>query len=316
MIDTHTYTYITAIMAMPENQPDHHNDSSSDEEDTTQPFMMQSKIIDKINDTTFMIKITFRELIAYTQNWCYNRSIDPIKVTEIYESLCESYHMPFILQAVYDEKHNNPITKLLLLDGQHRKEAVRQYIETKDVAMDCPHSVWICVYNISNSETTNTDKVIGLFKKINNNRIFNSDELPDTFVVDLIKAICNISAFQRKSVAIKTNENNKKAHSPCIHKKELHAVFNGSKDLIKSSKKTIAELVSNIQVINHKLSLMKYEDLYTVSHRAKETDRYKKAVELGFFLNLQNSKYTPEVWIRHIVAPDSLYVNTNEIINV
>jgi hypothetical protein len=222
--------------------------------------------------------------------------------------------MPFILQAVYDEKHNNPITKLLLLDGQHRKEAVRRYIETKDVTMDCQHSVWICVYNISHSETTNTDRVIDLFKKINNNRIFKQDELPDTFVVDLIKAICEIQGFKRKQ-AIKTNENNKKAHSPCIHKKELHTIFNCSKDLIKSSKKTIAELVSSIQVINHKLSLMKYEDLYTVSHRSKEAERYKKAVELGFFLNLQNSKYVPEVWIKYIVAPDMLHLQ-NESINV
>lgn len=285
--------------------------SDSDEDsDTTQPFQMQSKVIDKINDSTMMIKITFRELLAYTQNWCYNRSIDETKVDEIYTSLCESYSMPFILQAVYDEKHTNPITKLLLLDGQHRKEAIRRYIETNDVAMDCPYSVWICVYIINNAETTNTDKVIDLFKKINNNRIFNAEELPDTFVVDLVKAIC--ATFRRKS-AIKTNDNNKKAHSPCIHKKELHALFNANKLLIKNSKKTIAELVKNIQIINHKLSMMKYEDLYTISHQAKETERYKKAVELGFFLNLQNSKYTPEVWMDYVITPDVLCGQYNSV---
>lgn len=284
---------------------DSDSDPSDQENDRLQQFDINTSIIDHISSSVFMIRISFRELLAYTQNWCYNRNIDATKVDEIYESLCESYCMPFILQAVYDEKYQHPITKLLLLDGQHRKEAIRKYIETKDVNMDCPHHVWICVYKISNSETTNTDQVIELFKKINNNRIFKADELPDTFVVDLTKAICDAPAFRRKN-CIKTNDNHKTAQAPCIHKKELHAIFNKHKELIKEGKKTLAELVQNIQIINHKLSLMKYQELYTISHRSQEVGRYEKAVSIGFFLNMKNSRFGPDVWIKYINCPESL----------
>jgi hypothetical protein len=289
---------------------------SIDDEQTheVQSFDIQTKIIDKMTENTFMIKISFRELLAYTQNWCYNRNIDAAKIDEIYNSLCKSYDMPFMLQAVYDEKYGHPVIKLLLLDGQHRKEAIRKYIEINDITMDCPYSVWLCVYKISNSETMNTDKVIDLFKKINNNRVFNVDELPDTFVVDLTKAVCETPVFKKKGV-IKTSDNTKSAHSPCVHKKELHAVFNNNRGTIKNGKKTIAELVKNILLINHKISLMKYQDLYTVSHRQTETGRYEKAVALGFFLNLRNSQYTPDVWIKYINNPEDLAAS-GTIVNV
>jgi hypothetical protein len=288
--------------------------SSDDETIEMQSFDIHAKIIDKMSDNIFMIKISFRELLAYTQNWCYNRNIDTGKIDEIYTSLCKSYDMPFMLQAVFDEKYGHHVIKLLLLDGQHRKEAIRKYIEINDISMDCPYSVWVCVYKISNSESVNTDKVIDLFKKINNNRIFSTDELPDTFVVDLTKAVCDTPVFKKKGV-IKISDTTKTAHSPCIHKKELHAIFNNHKTLIKNGNKTISDLVKNILLINHKISLMKYQDIYSVSHRQHETGKYEKAVALGFFLNLRNSQFTPEVWIKHINNPEGLSV-PGTIVNV
>jgi hypothetical protein len=266
------------------------------------PFNLYEKIIDKKDENVFIIKLGFRELLVYTDNWCYNRSISDAKVEELYTSLCEAYTLPFILQAVYDERHSNPIAKLLILDGQHRKEAVRKFIETNDVSMECEHHVWICVYKINNSETDNTNMVIDLFKKINNNRVFSEKELPDTFIVDLVKSICNISGFKRKGV-IKINDSHSKAHAPFIHKKELNCLLNQNQDMIRSSGKTIAELTNNIQVINHKISLKKYEELYSVANKSLETARYQKAVSKNFFLNLKNSKFPPEVWIKYIIEP-------------
>lgn len=280
---------------------------SAEEDDCTQPFDITTKIIDKKDDHTFMIKLTFRELLVYTKNWCYNRSISDEKVDEIYQSLCKCYTIPFILQAVYDEMHNN-IAKLLILDGQHRKEAVRKFIQTTDVSMECTHCVWICVYRISDAESNNTNTVIDIFKKINNNRIFNEKELPDTFIVDLVKQICNIPIFRRQGV-IKTSDNHHSAHPPCIHKKELNSLLNLHQDTIRNSGKTIAELVSNVQIINHKLSMMTFENMFSVANRRLEIVRYQKAVAKNFFLNLKNSRFPPELWIKYIIDPATLLVS-------
>jgi hypothetical protein len=280
-------------------------DYFSAEDDDYIRFDINTKTIDKKDEDTYLITLTFRELLVYSDNWCYNRTISTEKVDEIYESLCSNYNIPFILHAVYDSHHNNSLAKLLILDGQHRKEAIRKYINQNDVNMDCPHKVWICVYKINHSETNNTNTVIDIFKKINNNRIFDEKELPNTFIIDLIKSICNIPAFRKNNV-IKTNDTNLTAHAPFIHKKELNTLFNQHQDVLKSSKLTIVELTNNIQIINHKISLIKFEDLYTVANRKLESNRYQKAVAKNFFLNLKNSKIPIEVWITYICKPDVL----------
>lgn len=279
----------------------------SADEEQQQSFDIATRIIDRKDDNTYMIKLSFRELIPYTMNWCFNRKINNDKVLELYESLCTAYTIPYILHAVYDEKASNPIAKILILDGQHRKEAAKMYIEKNDVHMTCDYHVWICIYQINNAETNNTNQVIDLFRKINNNRIFDDNELPDTFIIDLVKDVCNIPAFHRNKV-IKTQDSTNTSHSPYIHKKELNTLFNLNKDIIKDGNKTIPELLENIQQINHKISLMKYEELYTAAHRRTETSRYQKAVTKSFFLNLKNSKYTPDVWIKYINDPDKISI--------
>jgi hypothetical protein len=276
--------------------------SATDDEDIP-VFNIMSKIIDKKDDNIFFIKINFRELLAYSGCWCYNRTISQEKVDEIYKSLCENnYNVPFIMHAVYDEKYSNPVRKILILDGQHRREAIKIFIQNNDKDWTCDFHVWICVYKIDHSETHNTVRVIDIFKKINNNRVFNIDELPDTYIIDLVKAICNIPLFKRNKV-IGMNISANTCHSPCIHKKELNNILTLNKNLIKTGGKTVEELVENIQKINHILSMKPYEDLYQLSQRNTEKLRYQRALAKGFFLNLKNSRYTSDVWIKHINNP-------------
>jgi hypothetical protein len=278
---------------------------SAHEEDDTPVFNIHEKIIDKKDDNTFFIKLTFRELLAYTGYWCYNRTICNEKVDELYTSLCECYSVPFILHAIYDEKHTDAVRKLLILDGQHRREAIKKYIDDNDKNWDCQHCVWVCVYRCSNSETHSTSHALELFKKINNNRVFNSDELPDTFIIDLVKVLCEVPHFKNNK-GIGSNIQTNSCHSPCIHKKELNALFTNNKEEIKSTNLGVIQLVENIQRINHKLSIKSYDELYVPSQRNTEKLRYQKAVSKGFFLNLKNSKYTPDVWIKFVNSPDAL----------
>lgn len=276
---------------------DEHFSASDDEDITT--FNIYNNIIDKKDDNTFLISLTFRELLAYSMTWCFNRSINTDKVDELYDSLCQSYSIPFILQAVYDEKHTNPVSKILILDGQHRLEAIRKYIEMKDSLWQCTHKVWVCVHKLDYAESTNANIAIELFKKINNNRVVDQSELPDMFVADLVKSVCDIVLFRKQKV-IGMNAITSSCHSPCIHKKELSALFNEHKDFIKSGNKSIKELVENIQKINHIISIKSFEDLYLAKHRSSEKTRWQKAVSKSFFLNLKNSKFTPDQWIKHI----------------
>jgi len=269
-------------------------------------FNISDNIIDKKDENTFMIKMTFRDLLCYTTSWCFNRRINEEKVTELLASLNTSYPIPFILHAVYDEKHANPMAKILILDGQHRVEAIRKYMEN-DVDGQCEYSVWICIYKVNYAETNNTSTVLDMFKKINNNRIFSEDELPDTFIMDLVNKICEVPLFKRNKV-IGMNVNAHSCHSPCIHKKELNTLFNENKELIRNSNKTIPELVENIQKINHKLSMKSFEQLYAAKYRNSETHkkRYQKAVPIKFFLNQKDSQFSPDVWIKFINKPDEL----------
>jgi len=269
-------------------------------------FDIYKKIIDKKDTNTFLIKLTFRELLTYSDCWCYNRIISDEKVNEIYKSLCDnSYDVPFIIHAVYDEKSNHPIKKILILDGQHRREAIKIYITNEDKNWICNYNVWLFIYKIEYSETENTNKVIEIFKKINNNRIFNQDELPDTFIVDFVKAICDIPLFIKNKV-IGTNNTTNTCHSPCIHKKELNNLLTINKEFININNITIDILIDNIQKINHKLSIKTYEELYQSNYRQIEKIRYQKAVSKSFFLNLKNSKYTPNIWIKYLNNPELL----------
>lgn len=280
--------------------------SAAEEDDIIQVFDIYKNIIDKKDENTFMIKMSFRDVLAYTTSWCFNRKINEEKVNEIYESLKISYLIPFILHAIYDEKHTNPISKILILDGQHRVEAIRKYLAT-DISGQCDYNVWICIYKVNYSETNNTNMVLDMFKKINNNRIVSEEEIPDTFIMDLVNNICNIQLF-KKNKAIGMNMNTNSCHQPCIHKKELNTLLTENKKLIKDSNISISELIENIQKINHKLSMKSYEDLYAPRYRniVKEQNRYKEAVAKKFFLNLKNSLYPPDIWLKYLIKPNEL----------
>jgi len=280
--------------------------SASEDDNNTEIFNIYKNIIDKNDENTFMIKMSFRDVLAYTTSWCFNRKINEDKVNEIYNSLKTSYIIPFILHAIYDEKHNNPITKIFILDGQHRVEAIRKYLAS-DISGQCEYNVWICIYKINYCETNNTNTVLDMFKKINNNRVVSEEEIPDTFIMDLVNNICNIQLF-KKNKAIGMNMNTNSCHQPCIHKKELNNLLNEYKKDIKESNISIEELIENIQKINHRLSMKSYEELYAPSYRniAKEQFRYKEAVAKKFFLNLKNSLYSPDVWLKYLIKPDEL----------
>lgn len=272
----------------------------SDSDDENIVFDINHHIIDKKDDSTFIIKLTFSQVVAYTTSWCFNRCINEDKVSELYQSLKEgNYMIPFIMQAVYDSKHEDS-RKIRLLDGQHRLEAIKRYEQENTDAIQ--NYVWIFIYKLDHTETMNTRRVLELFKKINNNRQFSEEEIPDTFIMDLVNALCETFV---KGISQKIQ--NSRCNQPRIHKKELNLFLLGHKELLQSGNKPINEIVDNIKRINNRLRIKSYEDMFLPRDRnIVNYGRYTKAVDIKFFLNMEKSKYSPSVWIQFVHRPDEL----------
>ena len=73
------------------------NNASDPVHNTPLFFNIADKIIDKINDDKFLIKITFREFLAYATPIVFNRVLDEDKINELYASIVEGYDIPFTI---------------------------------------------------------------------------------------------------------------------------------------------------------------------------------------------------------------------------
>ena len=143
-------------------------------------FNISDKIVSEKDTNTFLIKITFKELLQYSDSWSYNRRIDDTKTQELYETLCEGYDIPWTLSAIYDTTITSVARNILILDGQHRKQAINMYVKNFESRITFERNVWIWMFHIDYSETTNSNAAVNLFKKINNNRVFEKTEIPNT----------------------------------------------------------------------------------------------------------------------------------------
>ena len=82
------------------------NNTSDQVHNTPLFFNIADKIIDKINDDKFLIKITFREFLAYATPIVFNRVLDEDKINELYASIVEGYDIPFTIDCIYDPNSN------------------------------------------------------------------------------------------------------------------------------------------------------------------------------------------------------------------
>ena len=110
------------------------------------------------SDTNVLIKIEFRPLIRHTDHWVYNRSIDDSKVKEYYDSIKENNDIKWHLSAVKEKSSDN----FILIDGQHRYEAIKLYLEKDDIQMECNKFVYVNAIKIDNIEKDN-EYIIDLF---------------------------------------------------------------------------------------------------------------------------------------------------------
>ena len=77
----------------------------------------------------------------------------------------------------------------ILIDGQHRYEAIKLYLEKDDIQMECNKFVYVNAIKIDNIEKDN-EYIIDLFKKINNNKPLTDEDVPSFRITNLIADIC------------------------------------------------------------------------------------------------------------------------------
>lgn len=263
------------------------------------------KIVCNIGNNQAIIKLTAKELIRETKIWTYNRNINDDKVNELKEQYILNSNkgddmspvwMPSLVYDKYSEPNN---IQLIVIDGQHRREAIRALLQegkiNENIEIPC------IMYTIDNCETYNMKIIVALFNKINNNLHLEKKEYPEIFALEIIDEIKKDSELVPNKKAIKKLGITGKAQEPCMHERELSNLLKEHYHTFQHLSKE--KIIENLKIIRRKICWKDYEDIY--SNTERNIIRYKKAKDYNFWLNLKSSsKYKPDVWIKHIASPE------------
>jgi hypothetical protein len=283
----------------------------------SQFFHITDKIIDKINDNKYLIKITFREFLAYATPIVFNRVLDEEKINELYTSIVEGYDIPFTIDCIYDPNTNAHEKNIKIINGNHRHGAITKYITEHDKHFNCNYKVYAWIYVVEDSESANLLKSVSLYKKINNSLPFMEPIIVDINVMAFLDKLCKVNRFKGKAILSNQCETSRQ---PRVNKKELYTLLNTSKEILESfiskyssnqnnliiTDNILNKFIDNVIEINHQLSLKGINNLYNDNKLAQNKGYYEQAVEIGFFLNLKKSNYPKEVWIKYLCNPSEI----------
>ena len=290
----------------------------------SQYFNILDKVIDKIGDDKYLIKISFRELMAYACPIVFNRDLEQSKIDELYTSIVDGYTIPFTIDAIYDKTCEFGDNNIKIINGNHRHKAVCKYITDHDDRFNCEYKVYIWIYVVDDCEDTNSKQSIELYKKINNHLPFKEPINID--ITDRAQKFCNklCSTETKRNFpflkGIRKTVRGETCHQPNINIHEISKLLIINNEIIERflskysdyennliiTENILNDFVKNIKIINHQLFLKKYDGLYSGNKLAENRIYFDKAVEIGFFLNQKNSKYPKEEWIKFLCDPTKI----------
>jgi len=293
------------------------DDETHDNGTTALNINIRSKTVYNICKNKSLIKITAIEFIQFVGNWIYNREIDPDKVKELKEQYLANNRNDFfnimdndndadispawIVSVVYD-KEATGAHKLFVIDGQHRREVIRQLLEEGKINSEI--EILCVMYSIDNCYKENKKKTLELFKKINNNLQLKDTDFPKILALQVVEAITkdkDLVLDSRKIIRNDVNNQGGVAHEPLIHERELYTLFNANYSLIENL--SCEEIIANLKIIKQRICFKDFEDIY--ANTPQNIKRYAKARKYSFWLNLRSSeKYKPSEWIKYIARPN------------
>ena len=251
-------------------------------------------ILHESSKRSYLIKINFSNLLKISNSWYGNRKINAVKVNELYESITDENYYIWTLVAVKELTSN----ELYIIDGQHRCEAIRQKM-TNEPTYD--NYVYCNVYTIDTINDTNF--IIDLFKKINNNILLNPWDMPVIRITKIVETIVKDPILNK---GIEISPKTQRANQPRFHQKQLNAFLNKHSNEIENME--APEIIHNLKIMNTKLSTMTFAEIFTNHQTLPNENAYNKAKELNFYLGFTGSfNYNPIKWIKQIKTPDKLF---------
>ena len=280
----------------------------SDDDSVNNPITIEvitDKIVYNIDNNKAIIKLTAKELIRDAKVWTYNRDINEDKVNELKEQyivnlgnhdIMSPVWMPSLVYDKYSEPDN--IT-LIVIDGQHRREAIRSLLQEGKINENI--EIMCIMYTIDKCETENIKVIVDLFNKINNNLHLEKKDYPEIFALEIISELKKNNELVPDKKAIKKGKTNKTAREPCMHEKEFSNLLKEHYQTYQHLSKE--KLIENLKIINRKICWKDFGDIY--SNTKDNIARYDKAKDYNFWLGLKSSaKYKPEVWIKYLATPE------------
>lgn len=224
--------------------------------------------------------------------WAFNRNLNDEHVQKIYDGLCSQKkpHLMGSVKVVKDDKNN-----LQVIDGQHRLEALRMFINDYT---DKTISVFVEMYHVS---SIHSDVVFDLFKIANNNLNVAVEDDVNMMIATLVNRLAEDPELERGIV----DKNDGRVNRPRISKKALYEEFKHNLK-VDHMKLHVSVLVERIKKINKHIAKMDYLQMFG----RKETSQFNinmrcNAEKYGFFLNM-SGKFTPERWIGMIDTIDKV----------
>lgn len=251
------------------------------------------ELIYKIDNNTRLIKMNLRHLIQKFESWSENRILNEDKIKKI--STAYENNDIGLLTSPFRGVINGD--KYILIDGHNRKEAALRVLEKFPHFDDNLYGLIIIHNDI-------TDELFyNLHIRSNQCEPLEAHQIPTYKRSLLINHILNHKLLKN---GISKNRNSKTAYGYKLSLNELAEL--AGKIIITYPEMDIELIVYNMNIINGKLSL-----LFTVDNlpllfpkNKHKKDVIDKCNEHKFYLNIKDSIYNSNIWIKYLDNKDIL----------
>jgi hypothetical protein len=289
-----------------------------------QPAQPHFNIIDMIDENRFLVKISFNELLEYAAPIMFNRHIDEEQADKILSSIEEGYMYPFTMDAIYDSTVNIGEKNIKIINGNHRHYAIYKYVE-KLIAKDedpfnCKYYVYVWISVVDECESTNKKLSMNLYTLVNNHLPFKEPINVNIDAMDFVNKLFKHKSWGGNAII----DTCKRVSQPRIKKAELYEFLDKHKDILEDfvsmhsvdknnliiTEDILDKFIKNIDKINTSI-WKKYidnpTDVYSSEKKlVKNSNIWGKAKKENFYLNLIDSNFPKEIWIKHLSDPSSI----------
>ena len=289
-----------------------------------QPLQPHFNIIDMIDENRFLVKISFNELLEYAAPIMFNRHIDEEQADKILSSIEEGYMYPFTMDAIYDSTVNIGEKNIKIINGNHRHYAIYKYVE-KLIAKDedpfnCKYYVYVWISVVDECESSNKKLSMNLYTLVNNHLPFKEPINVNIDAMDFVNKLFKHKSWGGNSII----DTCKRVSQPRIKKAELYEFLDKHKDILEDfvsmhsvdknnliiTEDILDKFIKNIDKINTSI-WKKYidnpTDVYSSEKKlVKNSNIWGKAKKENFYLNLIDSNFPKEIWIKHLCDPSSI----------